>query len=210
MRIVSLQIAQLRPLKIGSKVSQTGHFKEPVSGPVVLGLEGLTGDAIGDHKHHGGPDQAVYLYSAEDYAWWQQRLGRELTCGTFGENITLDQLPPAFRLGDIWNLGPVQLQVTGPRIPCSTLAARMGLPKFVKEFAAANRGGAYARVLIPGLLEVGQELSVDPYPGPAPTVDALFELWHQADKDPDLMRLALTTPLAARARAALEHWLSKA
>jgi len=210
MKIVSLQVAQLRPLKIGSRLTQTGHFKEPVSGPVSLDREGLAGDAIGNHKHHGGPDQAVYLYSAEDYAWWQHRLGQELPNGTFGENVTLECLPPAFRLGDVWNLGPVQLQVTGPRIPCSTLAARMKLPKFVKEFAAANRGGAYARVLTPGLLKVGQELTVDPYPHPAPTVDAIFELWHQADKDPDLMRLALTTPLASRARAALEYWLSKA
>lgn len=209
MKIVSLQVAQLRPLKIGAKLTQTGHFKEPVHGPVALGREGLTGDAIGNHKYHGGPDQAVYLYSAEDYAWWEQQLGRSLTYGTFGENVTADQLPTAFRLGDIWNFGPVQLQVTGPRIPCSTLAARMGLPKFVKQFAAANRGGAYARVLTPGQLEAGQELTVDPYPGPAPTVDALFELWHQPRKDPDLMRLALTTPLAARVRATLEHWLAK-
>lgn len=210
MKLVSLQVAQLRPLKIGSRVAQTGHFKEPLAGPVRVEWEGLAGDAIGDHKHHGGPDQAVYLYSAADYAWWEQRLGRQLAYGTFGDNITVDKLPPAFRLGDIWNFGSVQLQVTGPRIPCSTLAARMGLPKFVKEFATANRGGAYARVLTPGLLEVGQKLTVDPYPHPAPSVDSIFELWHQADKDPELMRLALTTPLAVRARAALEHWLSKA
>jgi len=170
-------------------------------------LLGLAGDAIGNLKHHGGPDQAVYLYSAEDYRWWEQRLG-SLAHGTFGENLTVSNFagrPP--RIGDIWICGEVRLQITAPRIPCATLAARMGKPTFAKEFARVNRGGAYARVLQPGLLQVGQPVVVEPYPEASPTVDSLFELWHNPDKDPALLRLALAAPVASRARAAFEHWL---
>ena len=44
---------------------------------------------IASKKHHGGPDQAVYVYGEHDYAWWSEQLGRPLEPGTFGENLTV-------------------------------------------------------------------------------------------------------------------------
>ena len=206
MKVVSVNLGGLKPLKLGRRTAQTGHYKEPVSSARVE-LLGLAGDAIGNLKHHGGTDQAVYLYSAQDYRWWEQKLG-PLEHGTFGENLTVSDFagrPP--RIGDIWTCGEVRLQITAPRIPCATLAARMGKPTFAKEFARVNRGGAYARVLQPGLLEIGQTVLVEPFPGDSPTVDDLFALWHNPEKDKNLLRQALASPIAARARAAFEHWL---
>lgn len=207
MKIVSVNIGSLKPLKLGRRIAQTGHYKDPVGSARVEFL-GVLGDAIGNAKHHGGPDQAVYIYSAEDYRWWEQHLGKQLGHGTFGENLTISDFagrPP--RIGDIWHCGDARLQITAPRIPCATLAARMGDARFSKEFARVNRGGAYARVLRGGLLEAGQSVQVEAYSQPSPTVDELFALWHHPQKDPQTMRLALTTPLAARARAAFEAWL---
>lgn len=207
MKIVSVNLSGLKPLKMGRRVAQTGHFKDPVGSARVEFL-GVAGDAIGNAKHHGGPDQAVYLYSAEDYRWWEQHLGKPLSYGTFGENLTVSDFGGRQpRIGDIWHCGEARLQITAPRIPCATLAARMGAPGFVKEFARVNRGGAYARVLRGGLLETGRSVTVVPYPHPSPVVDDLFFLWHNPVKDPELLRQALTTPLAARARAAFETWL---
>lgn len=206
MKIVSVNVGDLKPLKLGRRQAQTGHFKDPVGSARVKSL-GLSGDAIGNAKHHGGPDQAVYIYSAEDYRWWEQHLGRNLSYGTFGENLTVSDFagrPP--RVGDIWTFGEVRLQMTAPRIPCATLAARMEDPRFAKEFARVNRGGSYARVLREGLLQVGQSIVVEPYPEPSPSIDDLFALWHQTEKDPELLRAALATPLGARARAAFERW----
>lgn len=204
MILLSINVSPLKPLKLGKRVTRTGHFKEGVSGPVQLTRLGLEGDAVGNLKHHGGPDQAVYIYSAEDYAWWEQELGRSLAFGTFGENLTVDRLEAA-RVGDILKCGSVQLQLTAPRIPCATLAARMGDAGFARRFARVNRGGAYARVLQPGSLRAGLSLEVES--GKGPLVDDLFALWHSPTKDPELLRAGLAAPLAERARAAFLQWL---
>ncbi|NNC76150.1 MAG: MOSC domain-containing protein, partial [Acidimicrobiia bacterium] len=101
MELVSVQIAPApAPVKIGSRTDQTGIFKTPVTETVVTAA-GLTGDTIVDTRHHGGPDQAVYVYSAEDYGWWAGELMHELPPGQFGENLTLSTFgDTAVRVGD--------------------------------------------------------------------------------------------------------------
>jgi len=83
----SVNIGTPRP--IPDKNAETGIYKEPVDGEVVVNKHGLEGDAVMDRKHHGGVDQAVYLYFADDYRWWCQRLDRALPPGMFGENFTI-------------------------------------------------------------------------------------------------------------------------
>ena len=68
MHLISVNVG--RPESIDVKGGKTGIFKRPMSGPVHVGTYGLAGDAICDTKHHGGRDQAVYLYGVTDYAWW--------------------------------------------------------------------------------------------------------------------------------------------
>ena len=64
------------------------------------------------------------------------------------------------------------LEITAPRIPCNTLAARMGDPGFVKRFLAAERPGLYCRVIRPGILQIGTQFNVTPYSGdPVSTLD---------------------------------------
>ena len=93
----------------------TGIGKRPVEGPVeirapgpkTLGLgSGLVGDFIGDGKHHGGDSQAVYAFQREDLDYWEERLGRELPNGHFGENLTTIGLEVnEARLGERWRVG---------------------------------------------------------------------------------------------------------
>ena len=104
--------------------------------------------ACSTQKHHGGPDQAVYVYLSEDYDWWSKTLGRPIAPGTFGDNITISGLTSAdLAIGDRLIAGDVVIEVTTPRIPCNTLAARMGDPGFVKAYRDAGRPGAYCRVI---------------------------------------------------------------
>jgi MOSC domain-containing protein YiiM len=49
----------------------TGFYKEPVAGPVRVGLTNLEGDGQADLVNHGGPDKAVLAYSADHYPAWR-------------------------------------------------------------------------------------------------------------------------------------------
>jgi MOSC domain-containing protein YiiM len=61
---------------------------------------------------------------------------------TFGENLTVSELESAaLNIGDLLHIGAVTLQVTSPCIPCGTLAGRMEIPTFVKQFRFAKRPG---------------------------------------------------------------------
>ncbi|HWG85034.1 MAG TPA: MOSC domain-containing protein [Deinococcales bacterium] len=212
MRLLSVNVGSTRPLKVGGRERQTGIFKTPLAGPVEVGPLGLAGDVQVDRKHHGGPDQAVYLYGADDYAWWSRELGRELPAGTFGENLTLESVGSEPRLGDRYRVGGVLLEVTAPRVPCNTLAARMGEAAFVKSFARAGRWGVYARVLEPGSLQAGQTMSITPAPEGAATVRDLFEVYTGGtgmQRDRALLERCLASPaLAQRARRDLSELLA--
>ena len=128
-----------------------GKRIRPVPGRVAVRGVNLAGDDQADRTVHGGPDQVLYAYAAEDYAWWEAKLGRPLVPGTFGENLTMEGVDVTGALiGESWRVGTTTVQVTGPRIPCFKLAARLGDPLFVKRFLAARRPGAYLRVLEEG------------------------------------------------------------
>ncbi len=156
MELISVNIGQLRPLQTGKATRQSGIFKLPVTTPVTITTLGIADDAIADSKHHGGPDQALYVYTTPDYAWWSAELGTDLEPGTFGENLTISGLESGrCAIGDRLNVGSVVLEITAPRIPCSTLAARMDDPTFVKRFRAAERPGLYCRVIQTGVVQAG-------------------------------------------------------
>ena len=136
MRLISINIASGSQLKIGSRLTRTGIDKSAVP-TAEVGPLGLYGDLVANQKHHGGPDQAVYVYSSEDYGWWAEQLGRELRPGTFGENLTLSAFGPGpVRIGDRYSIGAIEIEVTAPRIPCSTLAAHVDEHAFIERFRA--------------------------------------------------------------------------
>lgn len=203
MHLISINIASGSQLKIGSRLTRTGIDKSAASSAEV-GLLGLHGDLVANQKHHGGPDQAVYVYSAEDYAWWSAQLGRELRPGTFGENLTLSAFgPEPVRIGDRYAIGAIALEVTAPRIPCSTLAAHVGERDFIERFRIAERPGFYARVLTPGVVRVGDPVSVEPRSSGATLIE-LYRLWYKTAPAADELASALAAPIAVRMRARYE------
>lgn len=76
MEILSVNSAVPTELRVGNRTVTTGIFKTPQQGPVCIGTMGVQGDTIINKNVHGGEDQAVYLYSAADYVWWSEQLGR--------------------------------------------------------------------------------------------------------------------------------------
>jgi MOSC domain-containing protein YiiM len=203
MHVVSVQIGSVRTLDLESRTIETGIHKTPV-GTVAVDPEGIANDAVVNTKHHGGPDQAVYVYSAADYSWWEEQLGRSLAPGTFGENLTVSDTPTVIRTGDRLAIGEVLLEVTAPRIPCSTFAARMGEQNWIRRFRDAGRPGFYCRVLAPGVVQPGNEVAWIPAPGDFISINEMVEDAYSSDPSPARIKKALASPIAARARAAYQ------
>ena len=88
MRVDSVNAGRSELMQIGARTVSTGIRKLPVE-RAYAGTLGLAGDVVADEENHGGLDQAIYLYSSEDYAWWAAELGGRPEPGTFGENLTL-------------------------------------------------------------------------------------------------------------------------
>lgn len=183
-----------RPEIIDGHNAPTGICKHPVPGPVTIAPLGLEGDAVMDTRHHGGPDQAVYLYGQPDYEFFERELGHALPPGLFGENLTIAGLESGrIHIGDRFEIGEVLLEASAPRIPCSTFAARMGDPLWVRRFQQARRPGVYVRVLRPGAVEAGMPIRHIPFAGePVLTTDLIED--YKAPS-PERMRRLLRAPI---------------
>lgn len=209
MKLISVNIGQKRTQQKGDELETTGIYKLPTQESVEIKLLGIEKDFICDQKNHGGPDQAIYVYGQPDYDWWSNELKRELVPGTFGENLTVSELESAaFNIGDRLRVGGVILEVTAPRIPCSTLAARMGDAKFVKQYRRAERPGLYCRVIREGEVKVGDEVIVEKYASESLSIGQAFRDYYQK-LDESAIRRYLDLPIAIRLRAGLEEDLSK-
>jgi MOSC domain-containing protein YiiM len=200
MQLISVNLGHERSIRNGKPSGKTGIYKLPVTKAVQVTVEGLSGDFICDTQNHGGADQAIYVYGQPDYDWWSRELGRELAPGTFGENLTISGLESAsISIGDLLHVGPVTLQVTAPRIPCVTLAARMDDPAFVKRFRHGERPGLYCRVLKEGSLRVGDEVWHEAYAQETVTALEMFRHWYEPIQDEDWLRRYRVAPIAVRA-----------
>jgi MOSC domain-containing protein YiiM len=208
MRVESVNAAHdVDVLQVGSRSVETGIRKLPVERGRI-GELGLDGDLVADQENHGGPDQAVYLYSREDYSWWEQELDESHPPGSFGENLTLSSFgPDEVRIGDRFRVGEALLEATAPRIPCGVFAMHVRRAEWVKRFAAAERTGVYARVLEPGEVAAGDPVERLNRNGDLPTVVELVRVWYDRDAEPERLERLLAAPLAERARAVLARRL---
>ena len=160
-RVVSVNVGRPAPFATSRRVVRSAIVKTPVTGPVPARGTNLGGDEQGDKVHHGGQDQSVYAYAGEDAAWWSAEIGRELEPGAFGENLTLRGVDVSgARIGERWRIGTAELRVTGPRVPCFKLEARIGVGGFQRAFLHAGRPGAYLAIVGEGELQAGDAVEV--------------------------------------------------
>ena len=127
------------------------------------GVSGVDGDHVGDGRHHGGDDRAVYAYAREELDLWAAALERELPNGSFGENLTTSGIDvDAAEVGDRWHVGSAVLEVRWTRQPCATFAEWMGERGWVKRFVEHGRTGALFSVVVPGEIRAGDPVDVEP------------------------------------------------
>lgn len=212
-------VPHVRSVLVGSrqpmlaKSGWSGIVKEPVTRPVAVSAPGpagsrgvhtagLAGDTIVDVDNHGGDVQAVYAYAREDLDDWAAELGLGLPDGAFGENLTTVGIDvTGARVGERWRVGDrLLLQVTDPRVPCRTFAARMvqlGRPGtgWVKQFVRGGRPGAYLCVLEPGEVRAGDPVVVEHRPDHDVTMGLVFRaLLDRPETLPQLLPAAADFP----------------
>ena len=194
-RLASVDVGRELPIENAKRSGVTGIFKRPVRGPVEVGANGLAGDPICDTENHGGPDQAVYVFGAPDYAWWSEAPGRELPPGIFGENLTI--------LG-FESMGAL----IGDRLYVG--ARVVGEPAFLRRFRRAERSGVYCRVLDEGRAEADDTVALRRYRGEGVTDVAMFRDFFDPDGDEGTIRRHLAAPIAVRDRVEGERQLEEA
>ena len=210
MKIISINLGIEKEIRIGEKTDRTGIYKLPVLHAVQVTNLGLEGDFIESKKHHGGPDQAVYIYGSVDYAFWEKELDVEIQPGTFGENLTISNLESgSFNIGDLLHIGNATLEVTMPRIPCGTFAARMGDPAWVKKFRQAERPGFYCRVKREGVIKAGDAVALEKFQGEKISIQQLYQDYYEKNKTEAMLRRHLAAPIAIRWRKRMEEEMAK-
>ena len=198
MHIVSVNVGLPREVDWQGEKVLTGIFKQPVSGPVPLRRLNLDGDGQADLTVHGGRDKAVYAYPFDHYPLWSAGLGRELSPGAFGENLTTaGLLEDQVHIGDEFRVGSSRLVVTQPRMPCYKLGIRFDNPAIIKAFLRSGRPGIYFAVLEEGDVAAGdsiERLHTDPR---RVTVTDMLALILNREAPADELRQVLEIPALA-------------
>lgn len=194
-QVLSVNVGRVRDAPWAG-IGRTAMDKQPVAHPVTAHRLGLDGDQVGDTQHHGGPDQAVYVYAREDLEWWEAELGREIRDGQFAENLTTRGIDVnEAELGERWRIGGALFEVAMVRIPCNDFKSWMGVSGYdnaawVRRFAADGRVGPYLRVTTEGVVEARDEIRVVHRPGHGVTVSTMFAaLTSRRDLLPELLRV---------------------
>ncbi len=218
-RIAAVNVVKALVPDLRGDLDETAIDKRPVAERVAVRAPGpagvgLAGDQVVDTRHHGGRDQAVYAYAAEDRDWWAAELGRDLAPGSFGQNLDTEGVDVTGAvIGERWQVGDdgLVLEVTSPRIPCATFQGFMNEPRWVKRFTDHGAPGAYLRVVGEGTVGAGDSVTVTDRPPHGVTVGDVFlirrvatpRLQRLLDELPDLapdLEDAVRRDLSARAR----------
>ena len=208
-KLVSINIGQREILESALYKKPTGIQKRAVPSARVSSL-GVAGDYVGDQKYHGGPDQAVYIYTVPDYDWWTAQLETPIAPGTFGENLTISHLESAtLCAGDRLQIGALLLEVTAPRIPCSTLAAQMEDAQFVKRFKLAERPGAYCRVITPASVQTDDPVTLERGAFDVTLRELYASHYAHAKLEESQLERLLAAPIAVRMRVMFEARLEQ-
>lgn len=177
---------------------QTGIFKAPVAGPVMVRALNLDGDRQADLAVHGGVEKAVYGYPAEHYAFWREQLGEEFPWGAFGENLTTSGLDESsLHIGDRLRVGAAELVVTQPRLPCFKLNLRFNRADMARRFLASRRTGFYFAVVKEGLIAAGDALTILARDPAGVTVADITRVYAFDKHDRATMRRLVTLPALA-------------
>ena len=207
--LLSVNVGRARAFQYDGRPARSAIWKSPVAGRIAVRGVNLDGDEQADRAAHGGPDKAIYSYAIEDSRWWEQKIGRPLPYGAFGENFTTEGIEVNDALiGERWQIGTTILEVSEPRVPCWRLGVRMNDKLFPRRFAEALRPGTYLRIVVEGDVGAGDEISVVERPEHTLTIRDVFRIFLR-DRD-EVERLLAVPQLSGSWTRWAGDWLEKA
>jgi MOSC domain-containing protein YiiM len=126
--------------------------KKPVDLDTVFFRElGILGDKQANHFIHGGPDQAVCVYSADHWSWWRTERTFDCEAASLGENLTIAGVDEqTVGIGDRFAWDDVVLEVTQPRSPCANVDLYHRRRDLAQTMTSSVRCGWYMRVVHEG------------------------------------------------------------
>lgn len=191
MKIVSTNLAKPAFVNINGKQQRTGIFKKPTNQPIYLDKEEVKGDEISNRKVHGGEFKACYLFSADHYTYWQNLYPHlDWHYGMLGENLTVEDFDETkIYVGDIYKVGNALIQITQPREPCTTFAAKMGSLDILEQFIAHGRPGTYTKVLKEGNVSVGDTFKLVEKAKNSISITDFFKLLFEREKNQKHLQL---------------------
>ncbi|MBL4630297.1 MAG: MOSC domain-containing protein [Paraglaciecola sp.] len=167
MKITGLYQAKVK--RIGAKNERTGIYKYPVKHAVIDEL-GIQGDVQVDKRYHGGPERALHQYALTSYEKIIKAyplLHKQAWPGSIGENLSVaDMNETNVCIGDIYQMGGCQIQVSGPRMPCYKISAKFKTPGLDKFIAKHAIHGWYFRVLKNGSICMNDPVILQQRPNP--------------------------------------------
>ena len=194
-KVISLNVARPRLAVYNGATINTGIFKSPVSGRVVLRTLNHDGDCQADLTVHGGPYKAVYAYPSEHYEYWREELpDMDLPWGMFGENFTAEGLAEDdLHVGDRFRVGSAILMVRQPRMPCYKLAAKFQRDDIIERFLVSGRSGFYFSVEQEGEVGVGDTIELISRNQDGVTIAEMNRLFVRERYNRDLLEKAIAT-----------------
>jgi MOSC domain-containing protein YiiM len=211
--VLSVNVGKIAAASWATPLGVTAIDKRPLTGRVAVGPLGVAGDHQADTRDHGGVDQAVYAFAREDLDLWATRVGRDISNGMFGENLTTlgIDLNEAV-IGERWRVGSAVLEVASVRIPCNVFKGWMDVNRveaagWVKRFTAEGRPGPYLRVVESGEIGAGDLIDVVDRPGHDVTIGLLFRAL--TTERGLIARLLVATALPEQIRRDAERYVAQ-
>jgi len=192
-KIISTNIAQPTTFIRNGESVTTGIYKKPTDVPIYLGKNDVRGDEVSDRRVHGGEFKACYLFSANQYPYWQELYPNlDWTFGMLGENLTIENLDEKkLYIGDVYKLGNALVQITIPREPCFKFAHKFGTEDVLQQFIEHGYSGTYVRVLEEGDVKTGDTFKLVKPAENSLSIFQFFELLYAESKNKNHIKLVL-------------------
>ncbi|TCP29820.1 MOSC domain-containing protein YiiM [Scopulibacillus darangshiensis] len=207
--VLAISVGKPQQVSFQRTSVETAIYKTNVIRPVYLSKTNLDGDVQADQKNHGGPDKALCAHCFKRYPYWEERLGKTLDLGTFGENLTIDNLiEEEAYIGDTFQFGEAIIQISQPRRPCFKLGVKMAEPTLAAQFQETGYTGFYFRVLKTGIVNLDNPLQFISRPEFTMSISELNRITYSNPKDCTGLETALSIDeLAESWRRGLEKKL---